>query len=62
MGIDVVSDLAAAEHFTETQLVKLLRPHVLRGGRRAIDLAAKERLRVRLWSDCRTVTGVGGLP
>lgn len=54
--IDVVSDLAAAEDFTETQLVKLLRPHVLRGGRWAIDLGAKERLLVRLSSDRKTVT------
>ena len=53
--IDVVSDPAAAEDFTETQLVKLL-PHVLRGGRWAIDLGAKERLLVRLSSDRKTVT------
>jgi hypothetical protein len=50
------SDLAAAEDFTATQLVKLLRPHVLRGGRWAIDLEAKERLLVRLSSDRKTVT------
>jgi hypothetical protein len=53
---DVLSDLAAAERFSEAQLVKLLRPHVLRGGRWAIDLGPKERLLVRVSPDRRTVT------
>ena len=54
--VDVLSDLAAAEDFSRTQLVKLLRPHVLRGGRWAIDLGAKERLLVRMSPDRKTVT------
>ncbi len=54
--VDVLSDLAAAENFSQTQLVKLLRPHVLRGGRWAIDLGAKERLLVRMSPDRKTVT------
>jgi hypothetical protein len=54
--IDVLSDLAAAERFSEVQLVKLLHPHVLRGGRWAIDLGPKERLLVRLSADRKAVT------
>jgi len=54
--IDVLSDLAAAERFSHAQLVKLLRPHVLRGGRWTIDLGLKERLLVRVSSDRKTVT------
>ena len=54
--IDILADMAAAERFSEAQLVKLFRPHVLRGGRWAIDLGPKERLLVRLSRDRKTVT------
>jgi hypothetical protein len=54
--VDVLADLAAAESLSQAQLVRLLRPHVLRGGRWAIDLGLKERLLVRMSADRKAVT------
>jgi len=54
--VDLLPDLAAAESFSQTQLVKLFRPHPLRGGRWAIALGLKERLLVRMSADRKTVT------